>query len=246
MVVMLLGGNGTDLGCQWLAAISGLIVGTQVALTSLIGGQHAGILIMRHLDKTMASTVVPEEVELRDSKDQVSRTTHVEHRKPLQNPSESSPWSWFSAATTFISLSITAASLYGAISLAGAPFLRKVCIAVLLGPVGAILRWRLGGFNGLLTGSFSWLPIGTLAANMVACALAFVAHGLSIQLHPLSTSEALVIFAIKSGFCGALSTVSTWVVEVGSSLLFSFLHPHGPSLPDTSCPTTGPTNDGEH
>ena len=44
---------------------------------------------------------------------------------------------------------------------------RSMWYSALLAPPGALLRWKLGPLNGTLNGSFYWLPLGTLAANVL-------------------------------------------------------------------------------
>ena len=44
-------------------------------------------------------------------------------------------------------------------------------MAILFGPFGCTLRWLLSMTNYKLPGSWKWLPIGTLAANMLGCTI---------------------------------------------------------------------------
>lgn len=46
-------------------------------------------------------------------------------------------------------------------------------LAVLFGPFGCTLRWLLSKTNYTLPGEYNWLPVGTLAANMLACTINF-------------------------------------------------------------------------
>ncbi|KAF0699475.1 Aste57867_9945 [Aphanomyces stellatus] len=74
--------------------------------------------------------------------------------------------------------------------------------ALWIAPVGALLRFELGKrFNT------SALPYGTLAANIVASAFDCV---VVIWI----TKPAWVEAAILTGFCGSLSTVSSWINEL--------------------------------
>ena len=47
-------------------------------------------------------------------------------------------------------------------------------LAVLLGPFGCTARWLLSKTNYKLKGSWKWLPIGTFAANMLACLVDYI------------------------------------------------------------------------
>jgi fluoride ion exporter CrcB/FEX len=95
------------------------------------------------------------------------------------------------------------------------PFAQKSYgIALLFGPAGCLLRFYLSRFNGSLKGRWAWLPAGTFAANMVACAVNFsLRAGIDTTRHMPFAIEALLA-GIMTGFSGSLSTVSTWVVEV--------------------------------
>lgn len=85
----------------------------------------------------------------------------------------------------------------------------KAVLAVSIGAaLGALLRWQLGvRMNGLLPA----MPLGTLAANLIGGFLV----GLAIAC--LASSPALSpewrLFLI-TGFCGGLTTFSTFSAEV--------------------------------
>lgn len=52
---------------------------------------------------------------------------------------------------------------------------RSQWLAVLFGPFGCTLRWALSKTNYRLPGKWNWLPVGTLAANMLACLIDYIA-----------------------------------------------------------------------
>lgn len=89
----------------------------------------------------------------------------------------------------------------------------KSMVAIGLGAAaGAILRWWLGN---RLNSLFPSLPPGTLAANIlgayiIGCAIAFFAR------YPALPSEWRLM--LITGFCGALTTFSTFSAEVVTSL----------------------------
>jgi len=93
------------------------------------------------------------------------------------------------------------------------PNYRPPFLAALLSPSGTILRWLLSKCNGTIK-RWEWLPIGTLAANLLACVISVLMS--AISLHADGTIPPLAaawMTAIKSGFAGSLSTVSTFAAE---------------------------------
>lgn len=99
----------------------------------------------------------------------------------------------------------------------------RVSIALVTAPPGALLRWKLGArLNGKCTrGPFANWPLGTLVANLLASAVFGVIAGAcaSDAFGPVTASygawyaEAM-LQGLGLGFCGCLSTVSTWMNEV--------------------------------
>ena len=60
-----------------------------------------------------------------------------------------------------------------------------------------------------------WYPMGTLAANMLGTAIDFGLQALLTKRGPsLGYWGGLVVSALQTGLCGALTTVSTLVAEV--------------------------------
>jgi CrcB protein len=93
-----------------------------------------------------------------------------------------------------------------------------VTFSLLLGPPGTMLRYALSKLNtgSKLEGKF---PIGTFLANMLATAvLAAVyvgqrAPGKDGQTPHLTSTGCDALYALEEGFCGCLSTVSTFASE---------------------------------
>ena len=105
--------------------------------------------------------------------------------------------------------------------------------SMLFAPPGALLRWKLSGWNAPLgttstdsTGIYNWLPVGTLLANVVGSMLSITMIGWEyninmVQLASSSSASSISNFwliatirAVKIGFCGCLTTVSTFIAEV--------------------------------
>ena len=80
--------------------------------------------------------------------------------------------------------------------------LKQAVVIFLGGGLGALLRWRLSTFN-----TDALLPVGTLAANVLGC---LVLGAVLSSLRPGS----LVFLFLVAGFCGALTTFSTFTFEL--------------------------------
>lgn len=85
----------------------------------------------------------------------------------------------------------------------------KPFLAIALGSVlGGLLRWGLGlKLNNL----FPMLPLGTLSANLIAGYIVGVAIAYFAQAPGLAPEWRLLVI---TGFCGGLSTFSTFSAEV--------------------------------
>lgn len=76
------------------------------------------------------------------------------------------------------------------------------------GGMGSVLRYWLSPLN-----TAAW-PMGTLVANVLACVLL----GVLIALQSSQKMPELYLW-LGTGFCGGLSTFSTWVMELGKAML---------------------------
>ena len=89
----------------------------------------------------------------------------------------------------------------------------KSIVAIGLGAaLGALLRWWLGN---RLNSLFPSLPPGTLAANIIGAYVIGCAIALAARYPALPAEWRL---AIITGFCGGLTTFSTFSAEVVSGL----------------------------
>jgi fluoride ion exporter CrcB/FEX len=101
---------------------------------------------------------------------------------------------------------------------------RKQWLSALFAPLGALLRWKLSRFNGRLKGSWQWFPLGTFDANIMASIISAAVAGVtdSGRVEGDTVLEA-ILYAIKTGFAGSLSTVSSFVAE-GYTLQTTYPH----------------------
>ena len=87
----------------------------------------------------------------------------------------------------------------------------KPILAISLGAsLGAVLRWGLGT---KLNEWFPLIPPGTLAANLIGAYVVGIAIAYFAQAPELSPEWRLLVI---TGFCGGLTTFSTFSVEVFS------------------------------
>mmetsp|Transcript_12340 Transcript_12340/g.16163 ORF Transcript_12340/g.16163 Transcript_12340/m.16163 type:complete len:597 (+) Transcript_12340:266-2056(+) len=94
---------------------------------------------------------------------------------------------------------------------------RTVAYSMLLAPPGAILRWILSQYNGKLTlDGWKWFPYGTFLANLIGSILSITLIVTEYRLAGagLNFWEVGTIRALKVGFVGSLTTVSTFVAEI--------------------------------
>ncbi|KAF3987500.1 hypothetical protein FT663_04421 [Candidozyma haemuli var. vulneris] len=102
--------------------------------------------------------------------------------------------------------------------------------SVLFAPWGAFLRYYLSKY---LNSKVKDFPLGTFTANMVGCLLlavfTLIARGRSLDNRSVQIVTNVVgchvLMGLDDGFCGALTTVSTFVVELfGLSTLHSYIY----------------------
>ena len=80
--------------------------------------------------------------------------------------------------------------------------LKQALIVALGGGLGAVIRWQLSALN-----SSSWMPLGTLSANMIGCL------AIGMVLGVLQPGSNAFLF-LAAGLCGALTTFSSFAVEL--------------------------------
>ena len=91
---------------------------------------------------------------------------------------------------------------------------RISALSTLIAPTGSICRYYLSRLNGIIkVRQWEWVPLGTLLANLIACAVSALAVALNVSDDRGELGH-LWLSAIKGGFAGSLSTVSTFAAEV--------------------------------
>jgi fluoride ion exporter CrcB/FEX len=95
---------------------------------------------------------------------------------------------------------------------------RLMMYSAFFAPAGAFLRWNFVKWNGKWH-RFTWFPLGTFVANVLACILSASMVGMEYRLNGSGQFWALgTVRAIKIGFAGSLSTVSTFINEFADLL----------------------------
>ena len=98
------------------------------------------------------------------------------------------------------------------------------CGALFAAP-GALIRWTLSSWNGKLKSDrLGWLPIGTMTVNVVGSFLSIAAIALELRLEQRTVENGVeygfgimgILRAVKVGFAGSLTTVSSFVNEVAT------------------------------
>lgn len=143
----------------------------------------------------------------RASQDKLDSTsTHSPSSRRRRKPSQS-PWlDIMTIMSAFLSY-LVALILY---FYTPTTWRHRAIFPILLSPPGTILRFILARLNPKRP-FLDRFPIGTFIANMVA---SVILGGVYAQQHRVGSGVTCnALYAIQQGFCGCLSTVSTFAVE---------------------------------
>lgn len=87
----------------------------------------------------------------------------------------------------------------------------QVLFALVFAPVGCLMRFQLSVHLNKVVRSF---PLGTFSANVFGTCVLGMAYDLQMSSVGAALVSCQVLQGIMDGFCGALTTVSTWVLEL--------------------------------
>jgi fluoride ion exporter CrcB/FEX len=103
---------------------------------------------------------------------------------------------------------------------------RTMVYAMLIAPSGALLRWHLSTYNGgtiqweyCFKNLNSWFPYGTYSANVIGSVVSILTIAIEYRLEQHGNNSFWTIGTLRAfriGFCGCLTTVSTFVAEVSA------------------------------
>jgi len=116
----------------------------------------------------------------------------------------------FRYGLTCISVLIYGATLF-TYFLLPASFRQQATAALIFSFPGALMRYLL---SITLNKRTKALPLGTLMANILGTALLAAFHVLQRINHPVSPNACSLLQGLASGYCGCLTTVSTFAAEV--------------------------------
>ena len=227
MVQLLIGRKAGD-GGQWDQWLWGHVMGFELAWASLKFGEQTALLSSRWLQRVGRQAAAREKAKAAAQTSQENghngaqpeeQVAAQEHEPETQTAKEARRiQAWF-AATTVATLLLCGLLLALWIVLAivdnkeAYSARRSQWFALLFAPFGCVLRWQLSKLNTRNIKPLVWLPAGTFAANMTACIMDFIIGGLQNR-YAFGYWALVITPAIRVGFAGALSTVSTFVSEV--------------------------------
>ncbi|KAF8076462.1 CrcB-like protein-domain-containing protein [Lyophyllum atratum] len=126
------------------------------------------------------------------------------------SPTISPPNKMVQSGITVLSI-LTYATVFPAYFLMAVNFRHQATAALLFAFPGALTRYILAvQLNTLLKA----IPLGTFVANSIGTALLGGFNVLQSKTHPVSSNACSLLQGLSDGYCGCLTTVSTFAVEV--------------------------------
>ena len=240
-MVVMMDGTATQLGSQVVSALFGYVVGFFCAIASFLVGTHVSTWLTRwrnpdiaHEDDEVArfNSVARMEHDGEYSHDQSHDATSLSRIPPasviVMPTLFGAHRSWRGSLCckghllpfVLVTCLLLAYGVAGFVM--GNPLYRTLFYSSLFTPPGALLRWEMSKWNTRFAENqwrrFRWLPIGTFVANISASVVSILL--LAIETRYLFDDEKKglraisIITALRTGFAGSLSTVSTMVKEM--------------------------------
>eukprot|EP00978_Attheya_sp_CCMP212_P035463 scaffold154462_cov58-Attheya_sp.AAC.3 len=242
-MVIMLDGKFTILGTQVASVIFGYMIGMAGCISSFQFGMHVSAWLIRARNPhivasagtipiTTAHTTVSRDAERGEREAEIS-DAFPENQRPRSPPvvAYSQPqaslhivndcctciWSLRSLTQTLL-VCMIGCFLVGDF-VRGNRFYRSMWLTSVFSPLGVLLRWKMDRWNeGGGSVSFrclsNWFPWGTFAANVLASVISVLTLALEQYGEEPGPWSKAFLQAIRFGFAGSLSTVSTMVKEI--------------------------------
>jgi len=226
-MVVMLDGKYCELGSQVVTVFFGYVIGLMGAICGFQFGRQCGLWMhnLKHKNEEDVNISPVEDLQTDELYSEQQASTHQGVELVDDDNVKLKP---VASHLHKIPLFLTALGLLVAFIIGyvvnDIGFYRGMTLVWILSPVGSLLRWKLSNLNiiiegGLTTSTQHWIPWGTFGANMLATIIAACIEGLvnrfSSGADPTSTNKWVVaiLFALKTGVAGSLSTVSTMIKE---------------------------------
>jgi fluoride exporter len=237
-MVVMMDGTQAELGHQIVPAIFGYILGLMMSVCSFLFGNEVSVWMNRYRNPQTLPLIDGHSGSDTVAVTEGGETTRNESDKSDSGPHElprlivypafvtsSAPYSCLGSMLSgryipFLMLTLLLTAFAVADGVMNIPFYRSLWLSAAITPAGALVRWQLSKWNGRwsLFGRFKWIPWGTFICNLVACVVSALLLGIGSRHHGDRPSDrvwaAAIVGAIRSGFAGSLSTVSTFVKEI--------------------------------
>ena len=215
-MIVMLDGTHTVLGPQVTSVLFGYILGVMAAISSFLFGKQVSNWLNRWRNPDFVHDDTEEANNTNIKADEIMAPPIIVY--PHFGMGNRQCLAIFSGQQLpFIILGVLLV-LFGLADFAmGIPFYRIMWLSCLFSPLGALLRWKLAIWNGQRLGeTWEWFPWGTFSANVLGSIISIMLLGIDQRFFADSNSQwtRAIIAAIRVGFAGSLSTVSTFVKEL--------------------------------
>lgn len=204
MVTMIDGTKG-GMGSQVVGALFGYLFGVILATSSFrFGLQVATSFYSRHQNSSDTTSTDNEQLAIEEEKEE------EEEKKLFWLPKIFIIVCAFALLVLFVFFA----------QVSNIQFYKNMTIMWILAPFGALTRWKLSNWNKsanrfIGVGRMSWVPIGTLSANLLGSIISILFTALlDKDIGKDSGWTEALFFALISGLAGSLSTVSSMVKEI--------------------------------